>query len=516
MDTPIKDLVAAGGDLEHIKSMICELSDELHPLFHENNICACKHENEKFCLDPTYASILKLTKGTPGYRELSWAPPLENVVLRAIMQLTSRIITDKDTLPFWAGIIKASEGPELEVKHFHVPARRSKTSENARSEKETLDHLAKVAGNVRFHFKAFQDLRHRIESNCETDEMGFMIAVWCPDVEDPELRLAELATRIFFEGDVEKPSLDMEQLEAILEPKHEDDSADDEEPTSDSERRRTITFCGWRDGKPMTQAAPYPHIFMNLNHMHGYDMSTDDWQTLSISQLRSSILSTAAVLCHEFAHAMIATYLPLQDEPFMNAESVAECGCSFTNYVFGGNMDLAHDTDGAPLGIVIKPWPEFSFWKVYADGGQTLGLSDFSKKALPSPVFHYPSEYKWECFLEQSFWEETKPRLKAFKKLWLRPNNPRNTDATIAADETPEANSRDRRVRLSDAKMEYESCIAKRNARRAAMEENKARWDRYCDQAEDKKEEFLDAGRLRVFDKFWAWCTRHFDKNVFL
>jgi hypothetical protein len=227
----------------------------------------------------------------------------------------------------------------LEVKHFHVPARRSKTPENALSEKETLDHLAKVAGNVRFHFKAFQDLRHRIESNCETDEMGFMIAVWCPDVEDPELRLAELATRIFFEGDVEKPYLDMEQLEAILEPKHEDDSTDDEEPTSDSERRRTITFCGWRDGKPVTQVA-------------------------------------------------------LQDEPFMNAESVAECGCSFTNYVFGGNMDLAHDTDGAPLGIVIKPWPEFSFWKVYADGGQTLGLSDFSKKALPSPVFHYPAEYK--------------------------------------------------------------------------------------------------------------------------
>jgi hypothetical protein len=103
MDTPIKDLVAAGGDLEHIKSMVCELSNELHPLFHENNICACKHENEKFCLDPTYASILELTKGIPGYRELSWAPPLENVMLRAIMQLTSRIITDKDTLPFWAG-----------------------------------------------------------------------------------------------------------------------------------------------------------------------------------------------------------------------------------------------------------------------------------------------------------------------------------------------------------------------------------------------------------------------------
>jgi hypothetical protein len=515
MDTPIEELVAAGGDLEHIMSMICELSDELHPLFHENNICACRHENTKFCCDPTYASVLELTKGTPGYLEYNWAPPLENIVLRAMMQLATRIITDKDTLPFWAGIIKASKGPDSEKHHFHVAARRSNTPENALLEKEMLDHLMKVAGNVRFHFKAFQDLGHRIEYHCEKDEQGIMFATWFPDVEDPELRLAELATRIFFEADVEKPSFGMDQLEAILEPKDTEEPTEDEESTSDSEQDGVLTFCGWRDGKPMTQDTPYPHVFMNLNHMYGYDMSNDDWQKLTISQLRSAILSNTATLCHEFAHAMVATYLSLQAEPHMNTESVAECGCAFTNFVFGGNVDLAKDA-GAPGGVMLKPWPNYEFWKVYAGYGDTLDLSDFSGKALPAPVYHYPGEYKWECFFEQSFWEETKPRFGAIRKLWLRVNNPYHTDSTIAADETPEAPPRGTRVRLTPEELEYQRFLAKRDKRREAMEANKARWDRYCDQAEDRKEEFVDNGGLRVSDEAWAWCTKHFDERVFL
>jgi hypothetical protein len=64
MDTPINKLVDAGVDLREIKAKICELSNDLHPLFHENNICACQHENAKFCQETTYASVLELTKGT--------------------------------------------------------------------------------------------------------------------------------------------------------------------------------------------------------------------------------------------------------------------------------------------------------------------------------------------------------------------------------------------------------------------------------------------------------------------
>jgi hypothetical protein len=109
MDTPINKLVDAGADLEEIKAKVCDLSNDLYPLFHENNICACKHENAKFCQDPTYASVLELTEGTPGYLELNWAPPLENLVLRAMMQLATRILTDKDTLPFSIEEVRALE-----------------------------------------------------------------------------------------------------------------------------------------------------------------------------------------------------------------------------------------------------------------------------------------------------------------------------------------------------------------------------------------------------------------------
>jgi hypothetical protein len=171
LDTPVKELVAAGGDLKEIKAKICELSNNLHPLFHENNICACKHENTKFCQETTYASVLELTKGTPGYLELGWAPPLGNLMLRAMMQLVTRKITHKDTLPFWTGILKATE--ESEKHPYHVPSRRVDNPKTALADKKTLDHLVSIAGKVRFHFKAFQDLRHRIPDHYEKNQNGY-------------------------------------------------------------------------------------------------------------------------------------------------------------------------------------------------------------------------------------------------------------------------------------------------------------------------------------------------------
>ena len=86
----------------------------------------------------------------------------------------------------------------------------------------------------------------------------------------------------------------------------------------------------------------------------------------------------------------------------------------------------------------------------------------------------------------------------------------------MEADETPISNTRDKRVRLGDAKMEYQQFAAKRARRREAIEARKVRWDRYCDKAEDKKEALLDDGCLHVFDEAWAGCTKHCDERVFL
>jgi hypothetical protein len=71
-------------------------------------------------------------------------------------------------------------------------------------------------------------------------------------------------------------------------------------------------------------------------------------------------------------------------------------------------------------------------------------------------------------------------------------------------------------VRLSDAQMEYNRIVARREERRERMQANKARWDRYCDKADERRESFLDNGGLRVFDEAWVKCTNHFDENIFL
>jgi hypothetical protein len=71
-------------------------------------------------------------------------------------------------------------------------------------------------------------------------------------------------------------------------------------------------------------------------------------------------------------------------------------------------------------------------------------------------------------------------------------------------------------VRLTPEELEYQRFLAKRDKRRETMEANKSRWDRHCDQAEDRKEEFIDNGGLRVFDEAWACCTKHFDERVFV
>jgi hypothetical protein len=508
MDTPVNKLVAAGVDLEEIKASICELTNDLHPLFNENNICACKHENAKFCQETTYASVLELTKGTPGYLELSWAPPLENLVLRAMMQLSTRILTHKDTLPFWTGIIKAAE--ESEKHRYHVPSRRVDNQKTALSDKKALDRLVSIAGKVRFHFKAFQDLRHRIPDHYERNQAGYC-GPSSPVVKDPEFRLAELEALISAKG-MKTPSFDMDQLEAIFEPE-----ADKEPEYCDGGEQCTCvqTFCGWQDGKPVTQDTTFAHVNLNLNYLTGYDMSNDDWQKLTVSKLRMNILTGATTLSHEFTHAVIQLSFPDTPEPpQMNDEVVREDGFSFENYVFGGTLDSNEDTEGNRGDIMIVPFPNFERWEGYAWDGAMLELTNFSKVALPATVGYCPKRFRWECFLEQDFWDESEIRYNTFKKLWLRVHDAYYTDPTMAADETPVANTRDKRVRLSDAQMEYNRIVARREERRERMQANKARWDRYCDKADERRQEFLDNGGLRVFDEAWVECTEHFVENV--
>lgn len=41
----IREMLAAGGDLEQITSSFCGLTNAVHPIFDEGNICVCRHVN---------------------------------------------------------------------------------------------------------------------------------------------------------------------------------------------------------------------------------------------------------------------------------------------------------------------------------------------------------------------------------------------------------------------------------------------------------------------------------------
>lgn len=120
------ELMAAGGTLEEIKSQICGLTNELHPLFDEQNICVCKNADRQYCFLPKKIAELESAAGAiEGALEPHWEHGLGEFMLYSAMQLATRLITHEDTLPFWAGVIDCSRpGEGGERREFNVRARK--------------------------------------------------------------------------------------------------------------------------------------------------------------------------------------------------------------------------------------------------------------------------------------------------------------------------------------------------------------------------------------------------------
>ena len=49
-----------------------------------------------------------------------------------------------------------------------------------------------------------------------------------------------------------------------------------------------------------------------------------------------------------------------------------------------------------------------------------------------------------------------------------------------------------------------------------AMQDRPDRWDRVVDKAEESKDVFHESEGRLILDEFWAGCTKHVDRNVFL
>jgi hypothetical protein len=155
-DPTLRELKDAGGTPESIKSRLCNLTNDLHPVFDARNICVCKNRDRRDCYLPDKVTALEsATDKLEGSLEPHWDRPLGNFMIHSALQLATRVITHEDTLPFWAGLIDcAKSSKDEEAKEFHVRARKRI---DAAKEKEVLDYLTYAAGRIRIHLMSFEE-----------------------------------------------------------------------------------------------------------------------------------------------------------------------------------------------------------------------------------------------------------------------------------------------------------------------------------------------------------------------
>lgn len=457
----IADHIAAGSDFADIMTRISSLTNEIHPIFRDKNLCLCQYLECQCCIRPYYATYrgedLGMTKSPPTDSPY----PKDNPVVRAILQLATNIITHSDALPFWAGIIECglSEDP---TNVFRVHPRKHLSPER---EKATLWHLRQLAHHIRIHFVLFDN--------------------------------------------------DLQGLQTTF---HIEDDDPDYDHTRDRRFCHPDGYCsaecnnavyGYKNGKPAIVNYPFPHIYMNTAHMYGINMS--DLLYMTITEAKECTFQSAVTLSHEVSHALMELYNTGRPPALMNDEPIAETGMSLETHLFGGIVNHVAEKISH-----VSQWPSVGYWDYYNKNDFPMPINAFGK--LPwSRVWRADAE-RVSRFTDQSFWDE-KGTGGYYKKMWLRPYHEKarkleEYENFASGHESPAEMSRSKRRRLSVSGIERRRAWVANAKWKLAMK-RKDRWYRWKENSQQRSEERLERCKDRL-DAFWTSVTRHFDEEVFL
>lgn len=450
---PIERHLNDGIAMSEIESRIINLTNEIHPIFRDENICACRYSDMFYCLEPDYANCSETIDDVAQAPEIESPHAKNNFMIRAALQLASMFITHDDTLPFWAGIIETGANRDEGTRTFHVHPRRHLDKS---CKEKTLEHLRNFAEHIRFHFKIFEG---------DIASMGGITTV--ETFEDDQGKLKTCAYR---------------NGKTILE---------------DGDTR-------------------FVHVRINVGQMNGFDQSSDELSRMTIKECRAEIFATASLIGHEFAHAMMDHFVytnKLNANVFLNEESLAEDGYCWENFVFGGTITSAGY--GFTRTFYVVPWPNLEVLERYTRTGYEVDNRHFGTlRDLPwKELFH--NEY--ERFFEQSFWDEPKPAKRFKKLWLMPyhecPISEHEHWVYSAGHEAPiEILAKKRR--LSDATMQRNREYARR-MRRAEPMARADRWHRINEKMQERKDEFLDREKDRL-NALWQSCAKHFSTDIFL
>jgi hypothetical protein len=460
----IGDFIAAGGDLTAVIQQKCQLTNNIHPILADGNLCVCPEmikpsddwlDDNVDCMAPHFADSANL-KGLVKEQQPASILPKDNAIMRTILQLASRMIEDEGTLPFWAGILNAVTGEGEDAKiEFKVHPRRKF---NQVRKERTLRFLREEL-NVRFHFKIARD------ANGDVDEC----ACGCTG--------ADIVREL--------------------------------DPCYDVYGNTEEGWCyGYRDGKPtLGKGARFPHVCLNIGQWRTLQ-PLETLRDMTVSEMQIDMFTHASTIFHELAHAFELDVVDRKrfSMPPLNDEVAQETGFTLEAFTFGGIPQTRYDIDEP---IVLMQWPCQELCDMYDDGQH--GGMQLTQPGDAGPERYIPVEpRKVEAFFLQSFWDDPNPPVGCWKKMWLRPAVFAALDpvdfAYYTTGDTRPFEPEAKRRKFSDATTERQRA-RKADERWKERTQSRFRWHRSKDIAEERKAEFheREAERLGLL---WAECMK--------